>query len=129
MVTGASSGIGRSFARSLAAAGLNLVLAARSSDRLENLGATLARAHGVEFRAVTVDLSRHESAAALVTATADLDVGLPVSNTGGGRPGLLLDESLDDLHRRFPPIVRYAKASLRSARVGPPTSPDDSCAP
>lgn len=101
VVTGASSGIGRSFARSLAAAGLNLVLAARSSDRLENLGATLARAHGVEFRAVTVDLSRHESAAALVTATADLDVGLLVSNAGGGRPGLLLDQSLDDLHRRF----------------------------
>jgi uncharacterized protein len=101
VVTGASSGIGSAFARNLAAAGMNLVLAARSTDRLENLGATLARDHGIEFRVVAVDLSHPESAAALVEATADLDIGLLVSNAGSGRPGLLLDQSLDDLHRRF----------------------------
>lgn len=101
VVTGASSGIGRAFADHLAAAGLHLVLAARSTDRLETLGATLTRAHGVEFRVVTVDLSRPESAAALIEATADLDIGLLVSNAGGGRPGLFLDQNLDDLHRRF----------------------------
>src|SRR5690349_3562783 len=101
VVTGASSGIGRAFAHHLAEAGLHLVLAARSTDRLETLGTTLTRDHGVEFRVVTVDLSRPESAAALVEATADLDVGLLVSNAGGGRPGLLLDQNLDDLHGRF----------------------------
>jgi uncharacterized protein len=101
VVTGASSGIGQAFAHHLAAAGLHLVLAARSTDRLQTLATTLTRAHGVQLRVVTVDLSRPESATALVEATADLDVGLLVSNAGGGRPGLLLDQDLDDLHRRF----------------------------
>ncbi|GIH10386.1 short-chain dehydrogenase [Rhizocola hellebori] len=101
MVTGASSGIGRAFAEHLAAAGLHLVLAARSTEALETLGATLARTHHIDYRVVTVDLSRPESASSLVDATADLDVGLLVSNAGGGRPGPLLDQSLEELHRRF----------------------------
>jgi short-subunit dehydrogenase len=101
VVTGASSGIGRAFAEHLAAAGLHLVLAARSTDRLESLGDALSRTHGIAHRVVTVDLSRPDAASALVGATEDLDVGLLVSNAGGGRPGQLLDQRLDDLHRRF----------------------------
>ena len=38
LVTGASSGIGKEFARQLAASGLNLVLAARRLPLLEELG-------------------------------------------------------------------------------------------
>jgi len=41
------------------------------------------------------------AASALIEATDDLDVGLLVSNAGTGRPGLFLDQSLDDLHRRL----------------------------
>jgi len=100
VVTGASSGIGSAFARELAASGLNLVLAARSTDRLEDFGAELAGEHGIRFQTVSLDLSRPESAAALVEATADLEVGLLVSNAGTGRPGPLLDQKLDDLRRR-----------------------------
>jgi short-subunit dehydrogenase len=101
VVTGASSGIGRAFAGQLAAAGLNLVLAARSTERLEALGMDLAAAHGIAHRVVTVDLSEPDGAARLVAATDDLDVGLLVSNAGGGRPGLFLDQDADDLHRRL----------------------------
>lgn len=77
------------------------VLAARSTDRLESLGNALSRTHGVAHRVVTVDLSRPEAASTLVDATDDLDVGLLVSNAGGGRPGLLLNQPLEDLHRRL----------------------------
>ena len=101
VVTGASSGIGRSFAEQLAAAGLHVVLASRSTDKLEALGRDLARAHGISYRVVTVDLSRPDGASALVAACSDLDVGLLVSNAGGGHPGRLLDQPLDDLHARF----------------------------
>jgi uncharacterized protein len=101
VVTGASSGIGRAFAEHLAAAGLNLVLAARSTDRLHTLGDDLARAHGITYRVVTVDLSQPDGATALIDATADLDVGLLISNAGGGHPGRLLDQARDDLYRRL----------------------------
>jgi uncharacterized protein len=101
VVTGASSGMGKAFADSLAAAGLNLVLASRSADKLEALGRALADAHGIEYRVVAVDFGGPNGAAALLSATEDLDVGLLVSNAGAARPGLLLDQPLEDLHRRF----------------------------
>ncbi|GIH05233.1 short-chain dehydrogenase [Rhizocola hellebori] len=100
-VTGASSGIGRAFAEQLAAAGLNLVLAARSTDRLESLGQSLKAAHGTDYRVITTDLSRPDGASAVIDATQDLDIGLLVSNAGSGRPGRYLDQDLSDLHRRF----------------------------
>jgi short-subunit dehydrogenase len=101
VITGASSGIGRAFAEHLAAAGLDLVLAARSTDKLHALGEELSRAHGIAHRVVTVDLSRPAATSLLVEATQDLDVGLLVSNAGAGRPGLLLDQELEDLHSRL----------------------------
>ncbi|MER6791894.1 SDR family NAD(P)-dependent oxidoreductase, partial [Amycolatopsis mediterranei] len=94
-------GIGRAFAERCAAGGLNLVLAARSTDRLEDLGRALTLAHRIEHRVVTVDLSRADGAADLVAAAADVDVGLLISNAGSGRPGRFLDQDLPDLHRRL----------------------------
>ena|SRR5690348_13361315 len=48
LVTGASSGIGREFARQLAANGLNLVLAARRLAALSELGQELTAQHGIQ---------------------------------------------------------------------------------
>jgi short-subunit dehydrogenase len=47
---------------------------------------------------VEVDLALPGAAAQLAEATVDLDLGLVVSNAGGGRPGAFLDRDLDDLH-------------------------------
>src|SRR5690348_4254742 len=101
VVTGASSGIGRAFAEQLAAAGLHLVLASRSTEKLDALGGELARTRGISYRVVTVDLSRPDGASSLAAVCADLDVGLLISNAGSGRPGRLLDQPLEDLHSRF----------------------------
>src|SRR5256885_12903129 len=43
LVTGASSGIGKEFARQIAASGINIVLAARREDSLKEVGAELDR--------------------------------------------------------------------------------------
>ncbi|TCO58299.1 SDR family NAD(P)-dependent oxidoreductase [Actinocrispum wychmicini] len=101
VITGASSGIGQAFAEHCAADGLNLVLAARSTDRLTDLGRRLTTAHGIDHRVVTVDLSHPDGATHLITATEDLNVGLLVSNAGTGRPGRFLDQDVPDLHQRL----------------------------
>jgi short-subunit dehydrogenase len=87
VVTGASSGIGKSFAGALAAKGLNLLLVARRVQRLEDLSASLADSHGIEARVCQVDLSQPTAAQDILTATASLDVGLVISNAGFGLKG------------------------------------------
>ena len=101
VITGASSGIGQEFAEQCAANGLNVVLAARSTDRLADLGRRLTATHRIEHRVVTVDLSSPDGAARVIAAADDLDVGLLVSNAGTGRPGRFLDQDVSDLHRRI----------------------------
>jgi short-subunit dehydrogenase len=58
LITGASSGIGSIFARTLAAQGTHLILVARSLDKLRVLATTLAKEHHIRAEVLTADLSR-----------------------------------------------------------------------
>ncbi|MGQ4514275.1 SDR family NAD(P)-dependent oxidoreductase [Streptomyces sp. DW26H14] len=87
LITGASSGIGRSFARLLAARGLDVVLVARRRERLEELADTIRGAHRVEATVLPVDLAEPTAGREIVDAVAHLDVGLLVSNAGFGVKG------------------------------------------
>jgi len=60
LITGASRGIGKACAKSLAAAGHRVVLAARSTDKLEETAA-MVREQGGEAFVVQVDLASQES--------------------------------------------------------------------
>jgi uncharacterized protein len=97
VVTGASSGIGRGFANQLAASGINVVLAARRPEPLEQVGGELARRYGVQYRAVRVDLSAPDFMVPLLDVTDDLDVGLIVSNAGDAGLGEFLNAGHDTL--------------------------------
>lgn len=90
IVTGASSGIGKEFARQLAASGLNIVLVARRLALLEEIGHELAKEFGIQYRAIGLDLTDEDCLERLEAATHDLDVGLVVSNAGTGVPGEFL---------------------------------------
>lgn len=126
LVTGASSGIGREFARQLAASGLNLVLVARRLPLLRALGEELAAHHGIEARAVQADLASPNFMDVLLPATDGLDVGLLVSNAGTGVPGRFLDVPegvhLDVLHLNAAAYMRlahhYGQAMARRGRGG-----------
>lgn len=84
LVTGASSGIGEVIARQLAQRGYDLVLVARSKDKLEALATRLAADYGVETNVFPADLSKPDAAAKLVAAVAKagLDIDMLVNNAG-----------------------------------------------
>src|SRR6266404_6018410 len=90
LVTGASSGIGKEFARQVAAAGINVVLVARRENLLKQAGAEFSKRYGVEHRVVVLDVSQEDFIGQLASATNDLDIGLVVSNAGTGNPGEFL---------------------------------------
>lgn len=87
LVTGASSGIGRAFARALAGRGHELVLVARRADRLDELAAQLpGPAH-----AVPCDLTADAASLPERVAELGLTVDLLVNNAGLGAYGRFLD--------------------------------------
>jgi len=96
LVTGASSGIGKEFARQIAASGINVVLVARRDALLAELGRAISQEFDVQYRALAMDLSQEGFIAGLADATRDIDIGLVVSNAGTGNPGefLKLDRQL-----------------------------------
>jgi len=99
LVTGASSGIGKEFARQLAASGLHLVLVARRLVLLEDFGRSLTAAYGISYRALSLDLSQDGFLEPLAAATRDLDIGLVVSNAGTVNLGEFLSFDRSLLHQ------------------------------
>ncbi len=98
LVTGASSGIGKEFARQIAASGIKIVLVARREALLNEVGVEFSKRYGVEHRVVVLDVSREDFIGQLASATDDLDIGLVVSNAGTGNPGEFLKHDRQLLH-------------------------------
>ena len=125
LVTGASSGIGKEFARQIAASGINIVLVARREDLLNEIGVQFSKRYRVEHRVLVLDVSREDFIGRLASATDDLDMGLVVSNAGTGNPGefLKLDRQLLEVTLRLNTmshldIAHYFGGKLAERRRG-----------
>ncbi|HEV2232522.1 MAG TPA: SDR family oxidoreductase [Terriglobia bacterium] len=97
LVTGASSGIGECFARALAARKQNLILVARSKDKLTALASELRASHGIAAEPVDFDLSVPGAAASLAALLYErkLRVDLLINNAGFGARGKFHELPLD----------------------------------
>jgi uncharacterized protein len=99
LVTGASTGIGAAFARELAARGANLILVARSEDKLRDLAAQLEARHHIKAGVIAADLQQPGSAGALARRVADLgqEVDILVNSAGFATHGLVAEADPDRL--------------------------------
>lgn len=97
LVTGASSGIGESFARSLAVRGANLILTARSEDKLNLIAEELRVKHRISVYVFPVDLVAPRAPQQLFEEirASGLFVDVLVNNAGFGKWAHFLGESLD----------------------------------
>ena len=86
LITGASTGIGAEFARQFAARGHDLVVVARSQDKLNVLAQQLRAAHGVNVTVIAMDLSVPTAADDLwqQTNSVGLEITVLVNNAGFG---------------------------------------------
>ncbi|PCJ82560.1 MAG: hypothetical protein COA49_00400 [Bacteroidetes bacterium] len=82
LITGASSGIGKQFAISLAARGLNIVLVARSKEKMLLIGKELVDKYDVAIKVIVADLASEVGIDTLISETNDLEIGLLVNNVG-----------------------------------------------
>jgi uncharacterized protein len=89
LVTGASAGLGREFARLAAADGHDVILVARRKDRLYELAKELEAKHAVSTTVIEADLSDHGAVQAIVekVQSAGLSVDFLINNAGFGSHG------------------------------------------
>ena len=94
VVTGASSGLGKEFARALAAKKCNVVLAARREEPMQGLATELRQQHGVQVVVEPIDLSVPASAADLQKRldAQDINPDILINNAGFGLSGEFLSQ-------------------------------------
>ena len=86
LVLGASQGIGRAIAETLAGEGANLVLVARSADALELLAGSLSDKYGIEATPVVADLSNAAEVETLCSQVSETYRPDMLVNNAGGPP-------------------------------------------
>lgn len=96
LVTGASSGIGSELARYHASKGGDVVLVARSEDRLNELKSEIESAHGIKAIVIAADLAQPDSAEKIFAKTeaAGLQIDILINNAGFGGHGKFHERDL-----------------------------------
>jgi hypothetical protein len=118
VITGASSGIGATFARRLAP-DHNLLLIARRKERLEELAAELSRTRGSNVEVMAADLTVEQDLAAVSERLENAkDLALLVNNAGFGSRGRFWEAPIDrqeQMHRlHVMAPLRLTHAALRN---------------
>lgn len=119
LITGASMGIGKELAKIFAAEGRDLVLVARSEDKLRSLGQELEDAHGITAHVVPADLTDPAAPAQIFASleSKGLQLDYLVNNAGFGAQGpfaeLPLQSQLNILKVNIDALVALTHLSLQ----------------
>lgn len=122
LITGASSGIGEAFARKLAARGRNVLLVARSEDKLIALCNELGRLTSIRAQYVALDLQQPDAPLQLFEETKkrELEVEMLINNAGFGSMGdfgkLDLEHELEMIQLNVRSLVELAHRFLGPMR-------------
>ncbi|QLE55729.1 SDR family oxidoreductase [Nostoc sp. TCL26-01] len=126
LITGASGGIGEAFARELAARQTNLVLVARSVEKLNQLAQELQQQYKIQVDVIVKDLTEPDAAATVfdATKTQGLTIDILINNAGFGDYGDFAESdrtrqikivqlnvlALVDLTHHFLPLMRQRRS-------------------
>lgn len=98
LITGASSGIGATYAERFARRGHDLVLVARDKARLETLAARLREESGVAVDVLQADLTQATDLAAVETRLRDdAKIGILINNAGAAQSGSFIEQTADGI--------------------------------
>src|SRR5580692_7370116 len=116
LITGASTGIGAVYADRLAKRGYDLILVARSQEKLSQVAARL-KPTGRTIETIAADLTRNEDVQRIAgRLSTDPAITALVNNAGIGSAGRLLDANIDDLesmiYLNVTALTRLALAAL-----------------
>ena len=118
LITGASSGIGTAFARSLASQGYDLVLVARREAQLRSLADEVQRKFNVNAQVFPADLSDPTQVKRLETQVAEIgDLEILINNAGFGVPGKFVEIQAE---RNAEMIQVHILANVRLCRAALP---------
>ena len=98
LITGASAGIGREFARYHAEKGGDMIITARRGDALDELKAEIEAKHSVSVTTIALDLGAADGADKLYEAVKGQRIDILINNAGFGGHGPFVDRDLADDH-------------------------------
>ena len=88
LITGASSGIGFECAKILAEKNYDLIITARSVDKLNKLKEEVEKTYKKEVVVLPLDISKRESITELFEKTKDYNIEVVINNAGLGKVGM-----------------------------------------
>lgn len=99
IVTGATSGIGKAYARLLGRQGWNLIITGRREEKINKVARSIIEDYGVDVRVVICDFNNQDSFGNLISIISDLKVGFLVNCVGFSNHNDFFNSDFKDNHK------------------------------